>query len=152
MQDLEEEEYKETKAETLKQLEEFQRSLNRLVSGDVTLVDSLGALQLATQAAVSGAFRTTEVIKLFALKQPGQLRERLTVLQRDLKLGKVQRAKADQEMLEILAALRKLGSELTAEEAAYMQEHVTSEIQALEQAMPAGGVSAEVLTGHLRQK
>jgi len=31
----------------------------------------------AIQAAVSEAFRTPEVIRLFAKKQPGQLRERL---------------------------------------------------------------------------
>ena len=34
--------------------------------------------QLATQAAVSKAFQTPEILKLFALKQPTQLRERLT--------------------------------------------------------------------------
>jgi len=31
----------------------------------------------AIQAAISEAFRTPEVIRLFAKKQPGQLRERL---------------------------------------------------------------------------
>jgi len=31
----------------------------------------------AIQAAVSEAFRTPEVIRMFAKKQPGQLRERL---------------------------------------------------------------------------
>lgn len=53
----------------------------RSQAGDVTLVDSLGSMQLATQAAISQAFKTPEVIKLFALKQPSQLRQRLDQLQ-----------------------------------------------------------------------
>lgn len=32
----------------------------------------------AIQAAISDAFKTPEVIRLFAKKQPGQLRQRLT--------------------------------------------------------------------------
>ena len=69
----------------------------------MTLVDSLGSVQLAIAAAISKAFKTPEacglrcaaaaspvpaltdaaaqVIKLFALKQPAQLRQRLEQLQ-----------------------------------------------------------------------
>jgi hypothetical protein len=63
----------------------------------------------AIQAAVSKAFKTPEVIKLFAKKQPGQLRQRLIALQRDVKLGKVSQETYTQQAVEILAALRKLG-------------------------------------------
>mmetsp|Transcript_3568 Transcript_3568/g.12794 ORF Transcript_3568/g.12794 Transcript_3568/m.12794 type:complete len:175 (+) Transcript_3568:95-619(+) len=144
-EDLEEEEYEETKGETLQQLEEFQRSLEKMVKGDMTLVDSLGAMRSATRAAISGAFRTTEVIKMFALKQPEQLRERLAVVERDLKLGKVAETKATQEKVEILAALQKLGDALTAEESAWVQQHLTQDIRALE-AAGDGDVSVEKLS------
>jgi hypothetical protein len=40
----------------------------------------------AIQAAVSEAFRTPEVIRLFAQRQPDQLRGRLSQLQRDFKI------------------------------------------------------------------
>ncbi|XP_015118458.1 protein LZIC isoform X2 [Diachasma alloeum] len=53
-EDLDESEYKETKGETMDQLREFNESLQRMISGDMTLVDQLGAMQLATQAARSG--------------------------------------------------------------------------------------------------
>lgn len=45
-EDLDEEEYKETKNETLEQLKEFNDSLNKIISGDMTLVDELSGMQL----------------------------------------------------------------------------------------------------------
>ncbi len=45
--------------------------------GDVTIVFKCLCLLQAIQAAISQAFKTPEVIRLFAKKQPGQLRTRL---------------------------------------------------------------------------
>ena len=75
--DLDDDEYEETKRETIEQLKEFNESLTRLQGGDMTLVNELNRMQLAIQAAISEAFKTPEVIRLFAKKQPGQLRQRL---------------------------------------------------------------------------
>eukprot|EP00961_Rhodomonas_salina_P202671 2734080-Rhodomonas_salina.5 len=50
------------------------------MAGDITLVNSLGSMRLAIQGAVSQAFKTPEVIKMFANKQPAQLRMRLQQL------------------------------------------------------------------------
>ena len=103
-EDLELAEYEETKRETLEQLKEFNESLNKMKGGDMTLINELNRMQLvrlhlstylwlhcftsshspyphppqAIQAAISEAFHTPEVIRLFAKKQPGQLRQRLT--------------------------------------------------------------------------
>jgi hypothetical protein len=44
----------------------------------MTLIDSLNSMQLAIQAAISSAFKTPEVIRLFAKKQPDQLRIRMS--------------------------------------------------------------------------
>lgn len=76
-EELDEDEYEETKKETLEQLSEFNDSLKKIMTGDMTLVDELSGMQLAIQAAISQAFKTPEVIRLFAKKQPGQLRTRL---------------------------------------------------------------------------
>jgi len=46
--DLDADEYEETKRETLEQLEEFSKSLSKLMSGNMTLVDELGAMQLVS--------------------------------------------------------------------------------------------------------
>lgn len=122
--DMDQEEYEETKRDTLEQLEEFSRSLKKFSDGDLTLIDSVNAMQLvseprkstqlnptqlnslsthsqlipnstsiqtqftsnncsnsnpfqAIRAAISQAFKTPEVIRLFAKKQPDQLRIKL---------------------------------------------------------------------------
>uniref|UniRef100_A0A3B3SUM4 Leucine zipper and CTNNBIP1 domain containing n=1 Tax=Paramormyrops kingsleyae TaxID=1676925 RepID=A0A3B3SUM4_9TELE len=124
LQDLEEcreeldpEEYEETKRETLEQLSEFHDSLEKILSGNMTLVDELGGMQLAIQAAISQAFKTPEVIRLFAKKQPGQLRTRLAEMDRDVMVGKLPRGTYTQQKVEILMALRKLGETVREPEA-----------------------------------
>lgn len=43
---MDDEEYAETKKETLEQLDEFGKSLERMKAGNVTLIDNLNAMQL----------------------------------------------------------------------------------------------------------
>lgn len=43
---LDETDYQESKEDTMEQLREFNESLQRMISGDMTLVDELGAMQL----------------------------------------------------------------------------------------------------------
>lgn len=45
-EELDEEEYEETKRETLEQLGEFNDSLKKIMTGDMTLVDDLSGMQL----------------------------------------------------------------------------------------------------------
>lgn len=45
-EELDPEEYEETKRETLEQLSEFHDSLEKILSGNMTLVDELGGMQL----------------------------------------------------------------------------------------------------------
>jgi len=49
---------------------------------------------------------------MFAKKQPGQLRERLANLKRDVKLQKIPEGVFNQQAVEILTALKKLGDEV----------------------------------------
>jgi len=67
--DLDEEEYESTKKDTLAQMEEFRKTLEKMTSGDMSLIDLKGRVQLAMQATVSNAFKTPEVIALFAKKE-----------------------------------------------------------------------------------
>ncbi|KAL6043586.1 SKA2 domain-containing protein, partial [Balamuthia mandrillaris] len=96
--DLDEEEYQETKQETLDQMREFQAFLEKTMAGDMTLINEFGSVQLAIQAAVSQAFQTPEVIKMFAKKQPQQLRQRLANLKRDAKLYKIPASAVTQQV------------------------------------------------------
>jgi hypothetical protein len=143
--ELEEDEYTTMKADTLTQLREFERQLERHKAGDMSLIDEINTVQIAIQQAVAQAFHTPDVIKMFAAKQPQALRERLTELERDFKLGKVARDKYSAVRKEILTALKKLGAELTeAEEEALSdfstagrREEVTGDTQVDESAIKA---------------
>jgi hypothetical protein len=74
---MSEEEYNETKEETLEQLKELNASLSKMKEGNLSLVDDVNGIQLAIQAAISKAFQTPEVIQMFAKKQQPQLRQKL---------------------------------------------------------------------------
>jgi hypothetical protein len=64
------------------------------------------------QAAISEAFKTPEVIALFAKKRPAELRQKYEELRRNLQLGKVSKETFTQQTLEILSALKKLGEKV----------------------------------------
>lgn len=66
----------------------------------------------AIQAAVSNAFKTPEVIRLFAKREPGELRSRLSEMERDVKIGKISKEQQVEQKAEILSALRKLGEKV----------------------------------------
>ncbi|KAL7976206.1 hypothetical protein Chor_008303 [Crotalus horridus] len=133
LQDLEEcSEYEETKKETLEQLSEFNDSLKKIISGNMTLVDELGGMQLAIQAAISQAFKTPEVIRMFAKKQPGQLQTRLAEMDRDLIVGKLGRDLYTQQKVEILTALRKLGEQLTPNDEAFLSTNAGTALSQFE--------------------
>ncbi|XP_020630552.1 protein LZIC-like [Orbicella faveolata] len=131
-EDLDEDEYEETKKETLEQLKEFKDALDKFAAGNVTLVDEISSMQLAIQAAISEAFKTPEVIRLFAKKQPGQLRQRLAEMQRDLKTGHLSQAAYTQQAVEILTALKKLGEQLTPQEAEFLAVNTNAALSSFE--------------------
>ncbi|XP_013969395.1 protein LZIC isoform X8 [Canis lupus familiaris] len=152
LQDLEEcreeldaDEYEETKKETLEQLSEFNDSLKKIMSGNMTLVDELSGMQLAIQAAISQAFKTPEVIRLFAKKQPGQLRTRLAEMDRDLMVGKLERGLYTQQKVEILTALRKLGEKLTADDEAFLSANAGAILSQFEKVSTDLGSGDKVL-------
>ncbi|XFG08324.1 hypothetical protein AB1E19_011948 [Capra hircus] len=152
LQDLEEcreeldtDEYEETKKETLEQLSEFNDSLKKIMSGNMTLVDELSGMQLAIQAAISQAFKTPEVIRLFAKKQPGQLRTRLAEMDRDLMVGKLERDLYTQQKVEILTALRKLGEKLTADDENFLSANAGAILSQFEKVSTDLGSGDKVL-------
>ncbi|XP_037090453.1 protein LZIC-like [Pollicipes pollicipes] len=127
--ELDAEEYNETRQETIEQLKEFQQKLSDFSEGNISLVNQFGATQLAIQAAITEAFRTPEIIGLFARRQPQGLRDRLAQLTRDHRLGKLADEAFAQQRLEILSALKKLGEALSAEEVLFMSTNTTDDLR-----------------------
>lgn len=122
LQDLEElrdeiddDEYAEVRNDTLEQLKEFDAQLNRMAQGDLTLVSELGSIKLALEAAVREAFRTPEVIRLFARKEPTALRGRLARLGQEHRLGRLADAAFRSQAVEVIVALKRLGEEVRRE-------------------------------------
>jgi len=120
--DLDVDEYEELKKDAVAQLSEFEASLAKMSSGDMTLMDELSSMKLAVRAAISEAFKTPEVIRMFASRRPGDLRQKLIEVERDLKVGKLKESDANYQKLEILGALQKLGETLTSSEATFLTE------------------------------
>ncbi|KAG6796697.1 protein LZIC [Apis mellifera caucasica] len=108
--------YEEAMQLTKEDLQEFNESLQRLISGDTTLIDQLGAIQLAIQAAISEAFKTPAVIRMFGKRETSQLRNRLAEIEYDMKLGKITKEVFDLQRAEVLNALRQLGEKLELQE------------------------------------
>ena len=112
-EELEADEYDAMKADTIAQLKDFDASLAKMVAGNMTLQSELDSTRMAVRAAISEAFKTPEVIKMFAKKgafeclkhfflcqrnssslqsiisEPTALRRRLAEIDRDVKLGKM---------------------------------------------------------------
>lgn len=129
-------------AETREQMGAFSAQLERMTREDVKLEDELGAMKAAVRAAIADAFKTPEVIRMFALQQPERLRDRLAATRRDMKLdaggrkgeaADARRARQEREVLEILMALRRLGETLRPEEADFLRTHRTKKMVDFEQ-------------------
>lgn len=131
-QDLSAEEAESMKQDTLAQLTEFKQSLEKMCAGSMTLQSELEATRLAVSAAISEAFKTPEVIRMFAKKEPAALRRRLAEIDRDVQLGKIKFSDVSGQAAEILVALKKLGETLLPKEEAFLSSHKTSTLSEFE--------------------
>ncbi|XP_050436584.1 protein LZIC-like [Adelges cooleyi] len=122
--DLTEEEYNECKEDTVEQLKEFNERLGKITAGDTTLHDKLSTMRLATSAAITKAFQTPSIIKMFAKNEPNALKEKRNQIERDMKLGKLKVELGNRQKFEVLTALRHLGCELTDMDNIFVQEEI----------------------------
>ena len=73
-EDLDEDEYEETKTETLEQLKEFEQTLKKMAAGNVTLVDHLNSMQLVSYvqtraSSEGGRDMSTKVVCIYKQKR-----------------------------------------------------------------------------------
>ncbi|KAJ5076957.1 protein lzic [Anaeramoeba ignava] len=99
---------------------------------DSALITHQKKNKMAIQATISQAFKTPEIIRLFAKKQPGQLRQKLQNLQRDFKLGKIPEDVYTLQSVEILSALKKLGEKLSNQENSFLAENMDESLAGFE--------------------
>ncbi|VDN88784.1 unnamed protein product, partial [Brugia pahangi] len=102
---LDNDEYLEMKNETIEQLKELERTLDRMKCGDFSLTDELTATKMAIQNAISEAFKTPEIVAIFAKKEPALLRQKLMQVEAEHRLRKISDEIYEAKKLEILHAL-----------------------------------------------
>jgi hypothetical protein len=114
-------EYLTSEQETVDQLNEFEASLLKMSSGNVSLVDHLDSVQLAIQSAVRNT-TSSEVLNLFLKKENVALRSRLASLESDLKLGRIPVDSFNSQVVEIIQMLEKLKEPLLPTERDLLQK------------------------------
>lgn len=82
------------------------------MSGNISLVDQVGSVQLAIQTAIRSV-TGPEILNMFMKKENGSLRRRLAALESDLKLKRITSDTYTSQAGEILRLLDKLGEELS---------------------------------------
>ncbi|CAG9529583.1 unnamed protein product [Cercopithifilaria johnstoni] len=113
---LDNDEYVEMKNDTVEQLKELERTLDRMKCGDVSLTDELTATKMAIQNAISEAFKTPKIAAIFAKKEPALLRQKLIKIETEHRLRKISDETFKTRKLEVLYALYKLNDDLSDEE------------------------------------
>lgn len=86
-------------------------------------------MRLAVRAAVSEAFQTPEVIKLFAEKQNGGLRQRICEIERDFKVGAMSKDEHVARKVELLGALKRLGENLSPEDETFLTANLSDSMK-----------------------
>ncbi len=97
-------------------MKEFEASLQKHMAGNLSLASDLDSMQLAIQAAIRSAFKSPEVIRMFAKRENGALRSRFASLEQDHRLGKINQQSFMSQAYEVLSALEKLGEALAPRE------------------------------------
>lgn len=94
-------------------MKEFEKSLQKLLDGNITLIDDFGSVQLAIQSAIKSTFKSPEVLEMLAKKESTGLKGKLNLLEQDYKLGRINHDAYTSIASEIILALEKLGEPLT---------------------------------------
>jgi hypothetical protein len=90
-------------------------SLDKMSAGNISLVDSIGSVQLAIQAAIR-SHTSPEILNMFMKRENGSLRSKLAALDSDRILGRISNDSFESQATEIIQMLEKLGETLTQKE------------------------------------
>uniref|UniRef100_A0A915Q896 Beta-catenin-interacting ICAT domain-containing protein n=1 Tax=Setaria digitata TaxID=48799 RepID=A0A915Q896_9BILA len=147
---MDEDEYLEMRNDTMEQLKELERTLDRMECGDVSLIDQLTATKMAIRNAISEAFKTPEIVAIFAKKEPALLRQKLMQVETDHRLRKISDEIFKARKLEILYALYKLNDHLSDEEQTLIE--AASEIPHFHLELASGRLSCDesVISANLK--
>lgn len=87
----------------------------------------------AIQSAISSAFKTPEILSMFARKQPDQLNHKLAQVDRDHKIKLLSTESWRQQRSEILMALKKLKQPISEADQQFLRDHTDQSMIEFEQ-------------------
>ncbi|CAI4232684.1 unnamed protein product [Auanema sp. JU1783] len=119
--EMTEEDYEEAREDSVEQLKDLERTLSKMEHGDISTIDELTTTKMAIRAAIGEAFKTPEIVALFARKQPAALRQKLIMAETEHKLGSLSTEGFLSRKAEVLMALQKLREPLSDEEENFLK-------------------------------
>jgi hypothetical protein len=99
-----------------------------MVSGNISLVDQIGSVQLAIQSAIRTS-TSPEILNMFLKKENGSLRSKLAILESDFRLGRISVDSYNSQALEIIKLLEKLKEPLSPSEQEILRKVLSYPIQ-----------------------
>ena len=126
--DLDSNEYEEMKNEILEQLEEFKKFKENPLLKDSNKVNDVGL-----------GLKTPEILQMFTNKSTDGLRQKLTELERDVKVGKITKVEYDMAKTEILKALLKL-NQITENEKKFLIQLNNPDLLSIDDSDSAGTI------------
>ncbi|CAD8136652.1 unnamed protein product [Paramecium pentaurelia] len=114
--ELDPEEYKQMKNDTLQELEIFQTKLQEIEQGDLTLKNAIQQQQEQLRAAIKNSFNAEEIKHLMSSSQGTQIREKIKKLDQDHTLQRINQAQYVKETLNCLNQLQDIGIPFTQQE------------------------------------
>lgn len=87
--DLSQDELDGIKEDTVEQIKEFKETLDRMQKGNLTLESKVSQMRKKIREAISNAFNTSEMIKMFGEYDVAELLVQLSKLEEDSKLKRI---------------------------------------------------------------
>jgi hypothetical protein len=121
-------EYLELKNEFLDQTKEFNEALERLSKGDL----SINNMKNELRKAISIAFNTVDIIRIFGLRCTDELELQLNSLNEDYKLKRITTQDMEQKRLELLNKLKSINATLSKDDLDFLEHTQQQELSKLD--------------------
>ena len=146
------EEYSELKADTLKQISEFESFLQRQAKGDLVL-SQISEAQQRIEDAKSKAFGVQDLKQKFQGHEAETIREQIGQVKIEASNAKITKIQFSQQLLALLFSLEKTQTKLTAEEVALREQCKSS---GASQISGGGGLigdeQVKIITSHTKDQ
>ncbi|KAL0239009.1 hypothetical protein PCE1_004700 [Barthelona sp. PCE] len=123
--ELDDDEYLETREDTLFQMKDLEKTLEKYITGNMSLTSDFEAFQISIREAYTNAFKITNVISIFLTQSAIELRERLTKLENAFMIKNISREAYVYSKTELLYSIQELNEQLSVKEEQFLQDNMS---------------------------